>query len=345
MLFLLLGAGFVATVVGAELMLRGASRLASTLGISALVIGLTVVAFGTSAPEMAVSVKSAIVGRTDLAMGNVVGSNNLNILLILGLSAVITPLAVDQKLVRFEVPLMIGVSLLVWLMAIHGSIGRAEGAVLFAGLLTYLVWCLKTAKRETPDVQHEYDEGIRRIEHEPAFVAKKTQRHSLTLLWNLGLVVSGLALLVFGAGWMVEAATQIARALGVSELAIGLTIVAGGTSLPELATSVVAAMRGERDIAVGNVVGSNLFNLLGVLGLSAAVSPTGVAVAPQAFHFDLPVMIAVAVACLPIFFTGHRIARWEGALFLVCYVAYIATLMILATRGESLPTTGGLAPA
>jgi cation:H+ antiporter len=157
------------------------------------------------------------------------------------------------------------------------------------------------------------------------------------LLWQLGFIAAGLVLLVLGARWLVDAASELARRLGISELVIGLTIVAGGTSLPELATSVVAAIRGERDIAVGNVVGSNLFNILAVLGLAAAIAPDGVAVADQALRFDIPVMIAVAAACLPIFFTEHRIARWEGALFLAYYVAYTATLVMLATQSEVLP--------
>lgn len=332
-----LGLGFVASVSGAELLVRGASRLAATLGVSALVIGLTVVAFGTSAPELAVSIRSALAGQADVALGNVVGSNNFNVLLILGLAALITPLAVDQKLVRFEIPLMILVSLLVWLLARDGVVDRREGAALFAGLIGYLLWCLKSARSETQAIQREYAEELQSMTGDPASIANGAPRHSTSQLWNVGLVLGGLALLVLGADWLVEGATQLARRWGVSELVIGLTVVAGGTSLPELTTSVVAAMRGERDIAVGNVVGSNLFNLLGVLGLTAAIAPNGVAVADQALQFDIPVMIVVGIACLPIFFTGHRIARWEGALFLGYYTAYITALILIATGSEAWP--------
>ncbi|MCA9074478.1 MAG: calcium/sodium antiporter [Planctomycetaceae bacterium] len=333
---LLLLGGLIALVFGAELLVRGSSRLAAFIGISPLIVGLTVVAFGTSAPEMAVSVASSLSGKADLAIGNVVGSNNFNVLLILGLSALIVPLVVDQKLVRFDVPLMIGVSLLTWLLSLDRQVDRVEGGMLFAGLLGYTSWCIIAGRRESAAVREEYAEAFGSQENSDSLSTDKPLSWR-GLSWQLLLIAVGLVLLVLGARWLVESATVLARDFGVSELVIGLTIVAGGTSLPELATSLVAAMRGERDIAVGNVVGSNLFNILGVLGLSALVSPQGVPVAQQAIDFDIPVMTAVAGACLPIFFTGHRIARWEGALFLGYYVAYTATLIMLTTRSDALP--------
>lgn len=337
MIVILLISGLAALVVGAELLVRGASRLAERIGISALVVGLTVVAFGTSAPEMAVSVGTAFSGKADLALGNVVGSNIFNILFILGLSALVVPLVVDQKLVRFDVPLMIGVSLLVLLLGLDGVIGRPEGVLLFAGILGYTAWCTIAGRSESPAVQQEYEQAFgHSVTTELAETPGRAPRTD-GLSGQLGLIIAGLILLVLGAGWLVDGASELARRLGVSELVIGLTIVAGGTSLPELATSVVAAVRGERDIAVGNVVGSNIFNILAVLGLSAAVAPDGVAVADQALRFDIPVMIAVAAGCLPIFFTGHQIARWEGALFVAYYLAYTATLVMLATRSDVLP--------
>ncbi|MEZ6147151.1 MAG: calcium/sodium antiporter [Planctomycetaceae bacterium] len=328
--FLLLCAGLIALVAGAECLVRGAAKIASSWGISSLVIGLTVVAFGTSAPELAVSVASSAAGQADIALGNVVGSNNFNVLLILGLSALIVPLIVDQRLVRLDVPLMIAASIAVYLMGLDGLVSRAEGGCLFVGLLSYTLWCLKVARQESAAIVEEYREAFEGEEEVSDSVHKRN-------LWlDVGFVLVGLLLLVLGADWLVDGATRLARQMKISELVIGLTIVAGGTSLPELATSLVAAVRGERDIAVGNVVGSNLFNLLGVLGLSALISPTGVHVAEQAVRFDIPVMIAVSVACLPIFASGHRIARWEGALFVGYQIAYIATLVMLDTKSPAL---------
>ncbi|PQO38090.1 calcium/sodium antiporter [Blastopirellula marina] len=332
---LLIVVGLIALVVGAELLVRGASRLAASAGISSLIIGLTVVAFGTSAPEMAVSVTSSLAGSSDVAVGNVTGSNIFNVLLILGLSALITPLVVDQKLVRFDVPLILFVSIVVWVFAYDLKISQGEGALLFAGLIAYTIRCLLVGRKESAAVKQEYENAY----HQPESTEEITTKSSgwSNLAWQFALIVGGLTLLVVGAHCLVEGATTTARSLGVSELVIGLTIVAAGTSLPELATSLVAAMRGERDIAVGNVIGSNLFNLLGVLGLSAAVLPGGIDVAEQAWKFDLPVMIAVAAACLPVFFTGHRISRGEGILFVAYYIAYVVALVLSATGSQALP--------
>ncbi len=319
--------GLVLLIVGAEALVRGASRLAAVVGISPLVIGLTIVAFGTSAPELAVSVASSLAGQADLAIGNVVGSNIFNILLILGLSALVAPLIVSQQLVRFDVPLMIGVSVLVFLFALDGSIGRLEGVVLFAGVVTYTAFLIIQSRRESNKaVQQEYEQEYRAGPGGPA----------QTLL-NLALIVAGLGMLVVGSRWLVDGAIAVARALGVDEVVIGLTIVAGGTSLPEVATSVMASIRGERDIAVGNAVGSNIFNLLSVLGLTAIVPPEGVAVASSVLAFDMPVMLVVAIACLPVFFTGYKIARWEGLVFLAYYVAYTLYLIFDATQHALLP--------
>ena len=317
-LLILLGLGLL--VLGAELLVRGAARLAEAWGVSPLVVGLTVVAFGTSAPELAVSVFAALRGDggADLALGNVVGSNIFNVLLILGAAAVVAPLAVEQKLVRRDVPLLIGVSALVLGFAMDGRVGRAEGLLLALGIVAYTVHAVVAGRRESAAVAAEYA---------TAFAPAASPRQAP----EAGRVVVGLVLLVLGARALVDGASGVARAFGVSELLIGLTVVAGGTSLPELATSVVASLRGQRDIAVGNVVGSCLFNLLAVLGLAAAIAPDGVRVAPGALAFDLPVMLAVAVACLPVFVTGHRIARWEGALFLGYYAAYLALLLLDAS--------------
>ena len=305
--------GLVLLIGGAELLVRGASRLAAAIGISPLVIGLTVVAFGTSAPELAVSVQSTLDGQSDLAMGNVVGSNIANVLLILGLSAVITPLTVASQLIRIDVPLMIGGSLLLYGLGLDGRIGRWDGVVLFAGIILYTTWLIYQSRRENKAIQAEFAAEY------------SVGRHSAMGMWllNLSFIVVGLLLLVIGARWLVESAVLLARWFEISELIIGLTVVAVGTSLPEVATSVIAAIRGERDIAVGNAVGSNIFNILSVLGLAGIISPVGVVVSTAILGFDLPIMIAVAIACLPIFYTGSRIAHWEGTLFLGYYIAYV----------------------
>jgi cation:H+ antiporter len=316
-------AGLVLLVAGAEFLVRGASRLAAALGISPLVIGLTVVAYGTSAPELAVSVMSAHAGQPDIAFGNVVGSNIFNVLFILGICSLISSLRVDAQLIRVDVPIMVGVSLVALVMGLDGRIGRADGVILATGIVTYTVLSIRQSRRASKAVEREYAQE---------FGEKPKTRAQLAL--DVGLVLVGLALLVAGSRWLVHGAVAAAKALGVSELVIGLTIVAAGTSMPEVATSVVAALRKERDIAVGNVVGSNIFNILSVLGFASLLSPSGIAVSRQAVMFDVPVMIAVAVACLPIFFTGHRIARWEGALFLGYYVFYTFELVVLARRWE-----------
>ncbi len=320
-------AGLIILVAGAELLVRGASRLATAAGISPLIVGLTVVALGTSSPEVAVTLGSAFSGQADLAVGNVIGSNIFNVLFVLGLAAAIAPLIVAQHLVRVDVPVMIGVSLLLVLFAQNGAISRLEGVILVAGALGYTAFAIYAGRRESPAVEQEY-----RQEFGPS-----GDRSVRGVLRNLLLVAVGLAALVFGARLLVNGAVAIARVLGVSELIIGLTIVAAGTSLPEVATSVLASLRGERDIAAGNVVGSNIYNILLVLGLAAVLAPAGLAVAPSALTFDLPFLLAVAIACLPLFFTGYRIARWEGFLFLGYYIAYTAYLLLAATEHDALP--------
>lgn len=313
--------GLVALVAGAEGLVRGAARIAARTGLSSVVIGLTVVAFGTSTPELAVSANAVLNGSGDLAIGNVVGSNIANVLLILGLSALVGGgLVVAQRLVRIDVPIMIGASILILLLSLDGTLGRIEGAALVGLILTYTVWTVRSARAENAQVTAEYDgaldpESLRRT----PFVV------------DVALVVVGLGLLIGGSRWMVNSASTMAADLGVSDLIIGLTIVAIGTSMPELATSVLAAIRGERDIAVGNAVGSNIFNLLAVLGVSAVIADGGIVVLETVQRFDLPVMTAVAVACLPVFLTGYLLSRWEGAVFVAYYVAYVTYLVLTAT--------------
>jgi cation:H+ antiporter len=318
--------GFVLLILGAECLVRGAANLASAFGVSPLVIGLTVVAFGTSAPELAVSVNAALNQQADIAVGNVVGSNICNVLLILGLSAAVAPLVVHRQLVWIDVPIVIAISGGVWIMGADHLMSRVEGLCLVGAGTLYLLLAIKLGKRDVKAADIAAGTPI-----EPK---AKARRH---IPLQLAGIVIGLGLLVLGANWLVDGAVELAKFLGLSELVIGLTIVAVGTSLPELATSVMASVKGQRDIAVGNVIGSNIFNILFILGISSAVAPDGVPVSKAALAFDIPVMTAVAVACLPIFLTGHKIYRGEGIIFLAYYAAYTAYLIMKSADHDALP--------
>lgn len=319
--FVALVIGIVALVGGAELLVRGAATIATRLGIAPVIIGLTVVAFGTSAPEFAVSVGASLTDNTDMSLGNVVGSNTFNILLILGLSATFSGLIVAQRIIRVDIPIMVLVSLVVFGLSLNNSIGRVEGIALFVGILVYTGWLIRNARKDSSAVMAEYQESVEELEVE---IVERP-------VWQLiGIIVIGLAALVIGSNLLVNSATDIAESLGVSDLVIGLTVVAAGTSLPELATSVLAAIRGQRDIAVGNVVGSNIFNLLGVLGLSGAISSNGIPVTDEALRLDLPVMIVSALVLIPVCWNGFMIKRWEGFLMMAFYVAYVFYLIFRA---------------
>jgi cation:H+ antiporter len=311
--------GLAVLVAGGHSLVTGATGVAQRFGLSSLVIGLTVVAWGTSAPELAVSLRAALRGQGDMALGNVVGSNVINILGVLGASALATPLVVSRRLAWRDVPILIVLSFAVLLLGADGVIGRPGGALLFIVGLVYTAYTIRQSRRDGEAGADQIPGGQVRLARAVALVA------------------AGMALLVVGAHWMVKTATVLARALGVSDLVVGLTVVAVGTSLPEAAASVVAALRGHRDMAVGNAIGSNIFNIVNVLGLTALLAPGGVPVPEPALHFDLPVMIAVALACLPIFFRAHRIARWEGALFLFYYGLYVLYLVLQTEDHAVLP--------
>ena len=334
MSLLIFAAGLILLVAGANALVRGASKLALSFGISPLVVGLTIVAFGTSAPELAVSVGAVLDGRTDLATGNVVGSNVFNVLFTLGLSALIAPLVVNIQLIRQEVPIVLGASLLLLALGLDGRLSMADGGLLFALMLAYTGFLIVQSRRETKAAKDEFADEL-----------KAAEPGAWDSRWvvQLGLIGAGLTALVFGSDLLVQAAVSFAKTMGVSDLVIGLTIVAAGTSLPEVAASVAAALKGERDIAVGNVVGSNTFNILGCLGLSGLVSgDLGLTVAPSLLSFDIWVMVAVALACLPVFVTGREIARWEGGVFLGYYVAYVAYLILAAQQHDALQAFSGV---
>ncbi|KNC14359.1 conjugal transfer protein TraR [Pseudomonas sp. RIT-PI-a] len=314
-------AGLLLLIAGAEWLVRGAVRLAAALKVRPLVVGLGVVALGSSVPQLAVSLQATFVGTPDIAVGSLVGSNIFSLLVTLGLSALIIPLRVSRQLLRLDIPLLIGASALVFGLAWNEQLGRLEGGILLLGLVGYLgvLW---------------------RQSRHPGRVA--TPQGTAPWLKCLGMMLGGLLLLVAGSHWLLEAALELATDFGLSDRVIGLTIVAVGTSLPELATSLVAALRGHREIAVGNVIGSNLVNLLGVLGLTAVLAPAPLSVSPNALDFDLPVMLGVTLLCLPLFYSGYRVTRVEGLVLLGLYAAYglhvvtFTTGMPLAARLEEL---------
>ena len=305
----ILAAGFGLLYVGGEAVVRGAAAMGRRLGITPVMVGLIIVAFGTSAPELAVSLRAALGGHGGLAIGNVVGSNICNIALILGLTALIRPPTIQAQLIRFDVPVMIGSSAFLILLLIDGTLSRLDGAALILALLVYLTLAVKKAREEQQAVRREMRDALSKP-------AGYTRKRALLLL-------VGLATLVAGGDLFVRGAVGIAEALQIPSSIIGLSIVALGTSLPELATSTVAAIRGHGDIAAGNVIGSNIFNVLLILGLTAAITPLPV----EAVSFtDLGIMFAIMLIVLPLMFTQTRIARWEGGLLVVIYCGYMGWL-------------------
>lgn len=299
-------------------MVMGASQLAKAWGVSSLVVGLTIVAFGTSAPEIGITVAGVLRSNGELVIGNIIGSNIFNILLVLGIGALCKPLIVKRRLIWWDVPIMIFVSALLWIFAIWRKIGRIEGGILFLGIIAYSFFAFCFEKKQP---QEKYE------------IPFSPQPLWLQFVW----IVVGLVLLGVGAELLVVNATKIALYLGISELLIGLTLVAVGSSLPELATTLMALYKKETDIGVGNIVGSNIFNILCVVGIGGLVSPTPIPISPKAFSFDIPIMFAVSVAALPIFLSGHRISRWEGFLFLFYYLFYLAFLFVEARYIHYLP--------
>jgi cation:H+ antiporter len=340
----LFGVGVVALVVGAEWLVRGASHLATAVGISPLVVGLTVVSFGTSSPELAVNIQASYAGQADIAIGNIVGSNISNLLLVLGLSATLGPLLVARQLLRIDMPVFIGASFMMLLMALDGAISRLDGVLLFAGVISYITWLVWQSRREeaaknAAEQEENNDEAAEAEEMRtlPPPFSRVPLLAKFTWLYDLGLIAVGGAMLVFGGHWIVEGAVAFATLFGLSELVIGLTIVAVGTSLPELATSAIASLRGQRDIAVGNAIGSNIFNILLVLGLASLVSPTGIEVSSFAISEDIPVMIAVAILCFPLLYTGQLIERWEGLLLFGYFILYTVYLVLRSLESPIFP--------
>jgi cation:H+ antiporter len=323
----LIVAGLALLVGGAQGLVRGASKLALALGISPLVVGLTIVAFGTSAPELAVSIQSSLSGKSSIVLGNVLGSNIYNVLFILGACATITPLAVAPQLIRLDVPIMIACAAAVPLLSLDGALGRVDGMIFIAAIVGYGIFTVLQSRKERAAVAQDYAGALKE--------AVKPDRR----FWLHGLFIAGgLALLGVGSDLLVKGAVAIAQAMKISEAIIGMTVVTIGTTAPELSACLVAALRGERDIAVGNIVGSNIFNVLAVLGVGAVVSPEGIIVDDRMLHFAMPVMGAACFSCLPVFFAGRAIRRWEGLLFLFYFAVYLTYLVLEELKDSHLMT-------
>jgi len=308
-LFVVLGLALL--YFGATFLIKGAVSVAKRAGVSTLVVGLTVVAYGTSMPEMVVSTMASVKNLGDIAIGNVVGSNIFNIGLILGISALVFPMRVHLHVLRFDTPVMFGVALLFWLLFADGHIGRLEALLLFAMAIAYTIFnVVKSRKEEKMAAEIGMEDAVR--------------PKQLSIWVALGFIALGIGVLAGGSYLLVTGATELAKALGASEALIGLTIVAAGTSLPELATSLVAAFRKQSDIAIGNIVGSNIFNILAILGVSGLIHPL---VSPGITTIDILVMIGFSAMLLPLIRSGAKISRWEGGFLLLAYVVYAAYLL------------------
>lgn len=298
-----------ALYIGAGWLVKGSSELALKAHISNLVIGLTIVAFGTSAPELVISLNATLSGQGDIAIGNIVGSNIFNIAVILGISAAIQPLAAQRQLTRIDIPIMILATILLTILFWDGRLGRLEGCIFLIGIILYTLFSLYFSRKKEKKVEEQIGE-----------LEKQPEPWYLDILYVLG----GLVVLVFASQLLIDNAVSIAKVLGVSEAIIGLTIVSAGTSLPELATSVVAALKKNTDIALGNIIGSNLFNILAIAGTTSVVRPI---VAPNVNHIDFLVMLGLSLLLLPLAMSKQRISRVEGWILIIIYVIYLAWLL------------------
>jgi cation:H+ antiporter len=314
-------AGILIVIAGAEIVVRAGADLAARLGVSSLVIGLTVVALGTSTPELAVGIDAALQGSGSLAVGNIAGTNTFNLLFILGLSAWIAPLALRMQTLRFDLPIMMASAVALMVLSWDGVLTRTEGTLMVAAAMIYTLAVIRVGRRESRAVKARYVSE---------FAVPRRERGERQVIRSLAALITGIAVIVVGADWLVDGAVALARSLGVSDALIGLTVVAIGTSMPELVTTIVGTLRKERDIAIGNLLGSSIYNILVILGITSLVSSSGMHIDPELIRIDIPVMTAVACICAPVFLSGGRVARIEGAVFVGAYIAYLTYLV--ATR-------------
>lgn len=312
--------GLGGLTIAAEFLVRYSSRLAVMLRVPPIVIGLTIVAIGTSAPELAVNIDAAFTGNGELAVANIAGTNTVNLLLIMGTSALMAPLVLDRRTLRFDLPVMTGSALVLLFVARGGSLSRGEGVLLAALGIAYTLTVIYLARSESRAVQREFVEEY--AEPPPPSLARG-------MMICLGVIAAALVVIVVSAGWLVDGAVDLARALGVSEVLIGLTIVAIGTSSPELVTTIVGTLRSSRDVAVGNLIGSSVYNILFILGVTCVVSPEALPVPHELIRIDLPVMVLATVICIPVFRSSNRMTRIEGGLMVVAYAAYLIYLVTL----------------
>lgn len=314
--------GLLALIAGAELIVRGGSRLAARLGIPPIIIGLTIVSIGTSTPELAVGIEAAHRGNGALAVGNIAGTNTVNVLLILGLSALMRPLAIGMQTLRYDLPVMAAVAVGFLALCWDGELSRLDGTVMVAGCIAYTLLVIFLARRESSATQAEFA---------AEYALKPASRPSAQLGVSFAMLILGIAIVVVGSNWLVDGAVTLARAMGVTEALIGLTIVAIGTSSPELVTTIVGTLRNDRDVAIGNLLGSSIYNILAIMGITCLVPATGLFVERDLIQIDIPFMVLATFACIPVFLTGRRISRLEGGILVTAYAAYMLYLVTIRT--------------
>lgn len=319
-------AGVIALVFGAEVMVRGSANMATRLGIRPIVVGLTVVSIGTSMPELAVGVVSAAEGSGALAVGTIAGTNVVNLMLILGLSALVRPLAIEMRTLHLELPVMAAAAVLFWALAANGELSRLDGVALAVGAIVYTVVVVRASRRESHQVAAEF--ALAYSEDTIPDSKPPDDRH---IARSVGMTLGGIVIVLVGAEWLVDAAVAMARGFRVSDALIGLTIVAIGTSAPEIVTTVVSTLRGERDIGVGNLLGSTIYNILLVLGVTCLVPAHGLALPPALVQVDIPVMVAATLVCIPIFIHGRKVHRVEGGTMVTAYLVYLMFLLAAQT--------------
>jgi len=319
----LVAGGLFVMIVGAELLVRGGSALAARLNIPPVVVGLTIVALGTSAPELAIGIGASVQGNGPLAIGNIAGTNVVNLLLILGLSAAMRPLQIGLQTIRLDLPAMVVAAVAMFIMSLDGSLSRLDGVILLVIGVVYSVLVVRSALHESRAIRAAYAEEFG--------VEKYGPRVDVMMAREASMLIGGIVIVVLGADWLVDGGVSLANIWGVSDAFIGLTIVAIGTSAPELVTTVVSTLKNQRDIAIGNLLGSSTYNIAFILGVTCLVPPEGISVSNELLFIDIPVMIAAVVLCVPVFMSGRRVSRLEGILFVAAFAAYMTYLLIART--------------